>query len=105
MAVRVVPGRGTDASYRFHAWQSSLLFTTMFIVHLIFSWSSFLSWVIFLADIGLIGYLTFRAYRDGKLCIVSQYSGVGTNPDLADTLDRCEVPIFGRLASNILDDE
>ncbi|KAG4430307.1 hypothetical protein IFR05_014217 [Cadophora sp. M221] len=72
---------------RFHAWQSSLLFSAMFVLHLIFSWSSFLSWVIFLADLGLIGYLTMRAYRD------------------ADTLDRCEVPFFGRLASSILDDE
>lgn len=53
---------------RFHAWQSSLLFSAMFVLHLIFSWSSFLSWVIFIADLGLIGYLTMRAYRDGKSC-------------------------------------
>ncbi|CZT01548.1 probable UPF0132 domain protein [Rhynchosporium agropyri] len=72
---------------RFHAWQSSLLFSAMFVLHLIFSWSSFLSWVIFIADLGSIGYLTFRAYHD------------------ADTLDRCEVPFFGKLASSILDDE
>merc|ERR1712093_219391 len=72
---------------RFHAWQSSLLFSAMFVLHPIFSWSSFLSWVIFIADLGMIGYLTMRAYRD------------------ADTLDRCEVPFFGRLASSILDDE
>jgi len=72
---------------RFHAWQSALLFSAIFVLHLIFSWSSFLSWLIFLGDLGLIGYLTMRAYRD------------------ADTLDRFEVPFFGRLASNILDDE
>ncbi|KAH6678047.1 hypothetical protein B0J14DRAFT_534097 [Halenospora varia] len=72
---------------RFHAWQSALLFTAMFVLHLIFSWSTFLSWVIFLVDLGLIGFLTMRAYRD------------------ADTLDRCEVPFFGALASRILDDE
>ncbi|CAL3964154.1 unnamed protein product [Diplocarpon coronariae] len=72
---------------RFHAWQSSLLFSTIFVLHLIFSWSSFLSWFIFVGDLGLIGYLTMRAYRD------------------ADTLDRCEVPLFGTLASSILDDE
>ncbi|TVY67417.1 hypothetical protein LSUE1_G005347 [Lachnellula suecica] len=72
---------------RFHAWQSALLFTAMFVLHLIVSWSTFLSWVIFVADLGLIAYLTMRAYRD------------------ADTLDRCEVPFFGRLASSILDDE
>jgi hypothetical protein len=37
------------------------------IVHLIFSWSSFLSWLIFICDLGLIGFLSMRAYRDGKL--------------------------------------
>jgi len=72
---------------RFHAWQSSLLFTALFVLHVIFSWSSFMSWVIFIGDLGLIGYLTYRAYID------------------ADTLDRCEVPFFGALASRILDDE
>jgi len=72
---------------RFHAWQSSLLFTAVFVLHLIFSWSTVLSWIIFVGDLGLIGYLTMRAYRD------------------ADTLDRCEVPFFGQLASSILDDE
>ncbi|KAG9228168.1 hypothetical protein BJ875DRAFT_260034 [Amylocarpus encephaloides] len=72
---------------RFHAWQSSLLFAAIFVVHLIFSWSTFISWLLFTGDIVLIAYLTMRAYRD------------------ADTLDRCEVPFFGRLASSILDDE
>ncbi|KAI1102745.1 hypothetical protein F4804DRAFT_312090 [Jackrogersella minutella] len=72
---------------RFHAWQSSLLFTVVFIIHLIFSWSTFLSWVIFLADLGTMGWLALRAYRD------------------ADTLDRFNVPIFGHIASRILDDE
>lgn len=56
-------------------------------LHLIFSWSTFLSWLIFVGDLGGIGYLSWRAYRD------------------ADTLDRCEVPFFGGLASSILDDE
>ncbi|KAK0745007.1 hypothetical protein B0T21DRAFT_430003 [Apiosordaria backusii] len=72
---------------RFHAWQSSLLFTGLFVLHLLFSWSSFLSWVIFLGDLVLIGWLVLNAYRD------------------ADTLDRYEVPIVGRIASRILDDE
>lgn len=40
-----------------------------------------------MCDVVGIGYLSFRAYRD------------------AETLDRCEVPFFGRLASSILDDE
>ncbi|KAL2173795.1 uncharacterized protein P884DRAFT_231449 [Thermothelomyces heterothallicus CBS 202.75] len=72
---------------RFHAWQSSLLFTALFVVHLLFSWSTFLSWMLFLGDLVLIAWLVLNAYRD------------------ADTLDRYEVPIFGRIASNILDDE
>lgn len=72
---------------RFHAWQSSLLFTAIFVLHLIFSWSISMSWALFLGDLGLIGYLTYRAYID------------------ADMLDRCEVPFFGNLASKILDDE
>ncbi|KAK3390797.1 hypothetical protein B0H63DRAFT_123373 [Podospora didyma] len=72
---------------RFHAWQSSLLFTVLLVVHLIFAWSRFLSWVLFLGDLVLMGWLVMNAYRD------------------ADTLDRYEVPIIGRLASRILDDE
>jgi uncharacterized membrane protein len=51
---------------RFHAWQSALLFSAIFVLHLIFSWSAFLSWLIVIGDLGLIGFLTFRAYRDGK---------------------------------------
>ena len=72
---------------RFHAWQSALLFAFLFVVHLIFSWSSILSWLIFVGDLCLIALLTFRAYTD------------------ATTLDRYEVPFFGPLASSILDDE
>lgn len=72
---------------RFHAWQSALLFSAIFVLHLLFSWSTFFSWLIFIGDLGLIGFLTFRAYHD------------------ADTLDRFEVPFFGQLASRILDDE
>ncbi|RAL65150.1 hypothetical protein DID88_001256 [Monilinia fructigena] len=72
---------------RFHAWQSALLFTAMFVVHLMFSWSLSISWLLLLGDISLIIWLTRRAYLD------------------ANTLDRCEVPIFGRIASSILDDE
>lgn len=57
-----------DYSYRFHAWQSALLFSAIFVLHLIFIWSTFMSWVIFIGDLGLIGYLTMRAYKDGKWC-------------------------------------
>lgn len=36
------------------------------IIHLLFSWSSFFSWLFFLCDLVLIGFLSMRAYRDGK---------------------------------------
>jgi uncharacterized membrane protein len=72
---------------RFHAWQSALLFTAVMVFHLLFSWSYFLSWLFFLADLALIGLLSYKAYKD------------------ADILDRFEVPFFGRLASRFLDDE
>jgi len=91
--------------YRFHAWQSALLFSAIFVLHVLFSWSSFLSWVIFLGDLGLIGYLTMRAYKDGLLFSrASDFKG-RADRETADTLDRCEVPFFGRLASKFLDDE
>ncbi|RAL15558.1 uncharacterized protein BO97DRAFT_363263 [Aspergillus homomorphus CBS 101889] len=72
---------------RFHAWQSSMLFTVMFIIHLLFSWSSFLSWLLLMGDLAMIGFLSMRAYRD------------------VDTLEHFEVPIFGRLANSFVDDE
>ncbi|KAF8245311.1 hypothetical protein K440DRAFT_655674 [Wilcoxina mikolae CBS 423.85] len=72
---------------RFHAWQSSLLFAFLVVVHLIISFSAFLSYTLLVVDLALIAYLSMKAYQD------------------ADTLDRCEVPFFGPLASSILDDE
>ncbi|KAK4862036.1 hypothetical protein LT330_003174 [Penicillium expansum] len=72
---------------RFHAWQSSMLFATMFIIHLLFCWSSFLSWTLFIIDIALIGFLSMHAYQD------------------VDTLDHFEVPFFGHLANSFVDDE
>ncbi|KAF2761461.1 hypothetical protein EJ05DRAFT_483828 [Pseudovirgaria hyperparasitica] len=74
-------------SDRFHAWQSALMFSVVFIVHVIFSWSAFISYIMLVGDLGLIGYMTYRAYLDAEL------------------LDRFEVPFFGPLASSILDDE
>ncbi|KAF2724989.1 hypothetical protein K431DRAFT_116584 [Polychaeton citri CBS 116435] len=72
---------------RFHAWQSALLFSAMFLIHIIFSWTTVFSWILFAIDIGLIAWLTWGAFKN------------------ADTLDRVEVPIFGRLASGFVDDE
>jgi len=50
---------------RFHAWQSALTFSALFVLHLIFSWTAFISWLLFIFDIGLIAHLTWRAYKDG----------------------------------------
>lgn len=61
---------------RFHAWQSSLLFTAIFVVHLLFSWSSFLSWVLFLGDIVLMVWLVMRAYRDADT--LDRYVDIGS---------------------------
>ncbi|KAK7519543.1 uncharacterized protein IWZ02DRAFT_379799 [Phyllosticta citriasiana] len=72
---------------RFHAWQSALLFSFAFVLHVIFSWTAFVSYLLLLGDLAVMAWLTVRAYRD------------------AETLDRCEVPFFGPLASSILDDE
>ncbi|KAI4120996.1 MAG: hypothetical protein LQ338_006628, partial [Usnochroma carphineum] len=77
----------TSFHCRFHAWQSSLVFTAMFIIHLIFSWSSVLSWILFVFDLGLIAFLTMHAYQD------------------ANNLDRLELPFFGGLASSFVDAE
>lgn len=72
---------------RFHAWQSAMLFSAIFLIHIVFSWSSVISWLLFICDIVLILYLTMCAFRN------------------AETLDRVEVPFFGRLASSFVDDE
>ncbi|CAG8363613.1 unnamed protein product [Penicillium salamii] len=72
---------------RFHAWQSSMLFAALFIVHLLVCWSSFLSWTLFLVDLLLIGFLSMHAYQD------------------VHTLDHFEVPFFGPLANSFVDDE
>jgi hypothetical protein len=65
-----------------------------------------ISWLLFVGDLGLIGFLTMHAYQDGEF--MSWTLGVlecWLMRDLADTLDRYEVPFFGPLASSILDDE
>ena len=72
---------------RFHAWQSSMLFSAIFILHLILSWSRVLSWMLFAMDLVLIGFLALHAYRD------------------VDTLDHFEVPFFGRIANSFVDNE
>lgn len=71
----------------FHAYQSSLLFTALFLLHLLLSFSSILSWLFFTFDMLLILFLAWHAYKD------------------ADLLDRYEIPFFGRLASDFVDAE
>ena len=39
-------------------------------MHLIFSFSAFLSWTLFAIDLLLIGFLSLRAYRDGKFSFI-----------------------------------
>jgi len=77
----------TRCDDRFHAWQSSLLFTFLFLIHLIFSFSKFISYSLLIVDLLLITFLAFHAYRD------------------AQTLGRWEVPWIGRLASSFVDEE
>lgn len=72
---------------RFHAWQSSMLFSTIFVLHLILAWSSILSWLLLGIDLCLIGFLALHAYRD------------------VETLEHYEVPVFGRIANSWVDDE
>ncbi|KAI5310082.1 hypothetical protein KEM55_001801 [Ascosphaera atra] len=72
---------------RFHAWQSSMLFSVILVAHILISWSSILSWLLFICDIGLIALLSLHAYQD------------------VDSLEHYEVPFFGRLANSFIDDE
>lgn len=62
-------------------------FSAIFLVHIIFSWTAVISWILFVCDVFVIAYLAYGAWR------------------YAETLDRVEVPVFGRLASSFVDDE
>ncbi|CAG8002818.1 unnamed protein product [Penicillium salamii] len=100
---------------RFHAWQSSMLFAALFIVHLLVCWSSFLSWTLFLVDLLLIAFLSMHAYQDGEFPILGLAleffvlcCRIGPMLTLCfpvDTLDHFEVPFFGPLANSFVDDE
>ena len=56
---------------RFHAWQSALLFTCLFVFHLIFSFSPHVSFILLAVDLVMIAFLTLHAYKDGicALCL------------------------------------
>jgi uncharacterized membrane protein len=77
------------------------------IVHLIFCWSSFLSWLLFIIDLGLIALLTYKAYHDAEILdrSVTPVCRGSSSHLLTFNPYRFELPIFGRLANNFLDDE
>ena len=52
------------------------LLTTNKVVHLIFSFSSVLSWMLFVVDLGLIGFLSLHAYQDGEYLIFDRFCNV-----------------------------
>ena len=64
-----------------------------------------MSWMIFVVDVALIAFLSFRAYQDGKDVPLPYVQGSGADEALANTLDRFEVPFFGPLASSFVDSE
>ena len=72
---------------RFHAWQSCLVFLPLLVLHVLFIWSSVISWILFVADVLLAGWLGFKAYQNGQ------------------TLDRYQVPFLGSLANKWTDAE
>lgn len=74
-------------------------------IHIIFSWSSILSWFLLIGDLVLIGFLTMHAYQDGNPFLASVERESVTDQGLASTLDRYEIPFFGPLATSITDDE
>ena len=74
-------------------------------MHILFSWTAIISWMLFVVDLALIGWLTYRAYKDGEFSgAICGRSGEGSLVT-AETLDRYHVPFFGSLASQIVDDE
>lgn len=72
---------------RFHAFQGAMVFSILFVLHLAFSWSKILSWILFVGDLVVMAFLAGRAYRD------------------VETLEHFEVPGIGRLANRWVDDE
>ncbi|KAK9365977.1 hypothetical protein V1509DRAFT_631252 [Lipomyces kononenkoae] len=72
---------------RFHSWQASLLFTPLFILFIILSFSTVLSYLVLAVYIVFALYMAYRAYRDSA------------------SLDRLELPVIGRLASDWVDSE
>ncbi|KAJ8100688.1 hypothetical protein POJ06DRAFT_253420 [Lipomyces tetrasporus] len=72
---------------RFHSWQACLLFTPLFILFIILSFSTILSYLVLAVYIVFAVYMAYRAYRDSS------------------SLERLELPVIGRLASDWVDSE
>eukprot|EP00127_Corallochytrium_limacisporum_P003411 Clim_evm39s149 gene=Clim_evmTU39s149 len=72
---------------RFHAWQSVLTLGIMLLLHLIFIWSTVMSWLLFVGDLCLIGWLGYNAYIE------------------SDALNRYKVPYIGDIAERWVEEE
>jgi uncharacterized membrane protein len=72
---------------RFHAFQGAMLFSFLFVCHLVVSWSRVLSWGLLVVDLVAMVGLAGRAYRD------------------VETLEHWEVPVLGGWANRWVDDE
>ena len=81
--------------------------TPLQIIHMIFAWTSIISWLLFICDIALIAFLSMRAYRDGRFPHIPQSINtvLVANLNIVDSLEHYEVPFFGRLANSFVDDE
>lgn len=77
------------------------------VVYLLFSWSTFFSWLIFLGNIALMAILTLRAYRDAEsLDRYDPWLNLNIHEIRKLTqAPRFEMPFFGGLATRFLDDE
>ncbi|KAK9451774.1 uncharacterized protein V1518DRAFT_409519 [Limtongia smithiae] len=72
---------------RFHAWQAALFFSPLFLLYIILSISTVISYIILAVYIISALYLSYRVFRDSS------------------TLVRLELPVIGRLASDWVDAE
>lgn len=77
------------------------------ILHLLISWSRFLNWLLFIADLGLMAFLAYKAFCDAE--ILDRYDNHRHKNQasgyLISSKPRYEIPFFGRLASRIVDEE
>ncbi|ORY01564.1 hypothetical protein K493DRAFT_334939 [Basidiobolus meristosporus CBS 931.73] len=73
---------------RFHAWQSCLAFTPLFVLQFVLAFiSTTLWWMLMILEIGLAGFMGYKAYMDSA------------------SLDRFLLPYVGILAANWVDNE